>query len=74
MKVAYATIVYKNRRQKYYLFLYKPHFFVIFLFFICSLFDNHFIGEYMGLAARTQVPGWQHPIVSRTNLHVTGFG
>ena len=24
MKVAYATIVYKNRRQKYYLFLYKP--------------------------------------------------
>ena len=32
MKVAYATIVYKNRRQKYYLFLYKPHFFVIFLF------------------------------------------
>lgn len=23
MKVAYATIVYKNRRQKYYLFLYK---------------------------------------------------
>lgn len=25
MKVAYATIVYKNRRQKYYLFLYKSH-------------------------------------------------
>jgi len=23
MKVAYATIVYKNRRQKYYLFLYE---------------------------------------------------
>lgn len=27
MKVAYATIVYKNRRQKYYLFLYKPQIF-----------------------------------------------
>lgn len=25
MKVAYATIVYKNRRQKYHLFRYKPH-------------------------------------------------
>ena len=30
MKVAYATIVYKNRRQKYYLFRYKPQISVIF--------------------------------------------
>lgn len=30
MKVAYATIVYKNRRQKYYLFRYKPQNFVKF--------------------------------------------
>ena len=32
MKVAYATIVYKNRRQKYYLFLYEPQIFCNFLF------------------------------------------
>lgn len=30
MKVAYATIVYKNRRQNYYLFLYEPQFSAIF--------------------------------------------
>lgn len=39
MKVAYATIVYKNRRQNYYLFLYKPQI-SGFFFAMCDFFRS----------------------------------
>ncbi len=57
MKVAYATIVYKNRRQKYYLFLYKPQFFVIFYFF--SLTSYRIITSSVKMWASPPAP-WCH--------------
>ena len=73
MKVAYATIVYKNRRQKYYLFLYKLQILLIFLFGRCFLFDCHFIGEDESPSARCGVPCGKLPVIHCFNLYITGF-